>query len=227
MLTVRVLTESMKRVLDILVSAVALLLLSPLLLLLAVLVRAKLGSPVLFRQQRAGLQGHAFELLKLRSMTDVRDAHGSLLPDHERITRLGHFLRKTSLDELPQLVNVLRGEMSLVGPRPLLLQYVDRYTPRHRRRLKVRPGIAGWAQVHGRQDLPFSKRFELDVWYIDNLSLYLDIKILILTALQVVRCRGVHTTQDVNDIDDLALWHAEDQASEDTGKKGNKREVHS
>ncbi len=207
-----------KRILDIALAVLASLVLWPVLLLLAVLVRCLHGSPVLFRQQRAGQAGRPFELLKLRSMTNARDANGALLPDDRRITGLGHFLRRTSLDELPQLVNVLRGEMSLIGPRPLLLQYVDRYTPRHRRRLETRPGITGWAQVRGRQDLVFSKRFELDVWYVDNVSFLLDVRILALTVLQVFHGRGVHTTQNVSDVDDLGLWRDDSQVPDQTAE---------
>jgi sugar transferase EpsL len=216
-----------KRVFDVMVGAVACVVFSPVFLLLAAMVRASHGSPVLFRQRRAGQAGRPFELFKLRSMTNACDQNGVLLPDDRRITRLGHFLRKTSLDELPQLVNVLRGEMSLVGPRPLLLQYVDRYTPRHRRRLEPRPGITGWAQVRGRQDLPFSKRFELDVWYVENVSFFLDVKILVLTVLQVFRGRGVHTTQNVSDVDDLGLWSDNGRVSGDTaGEAEDNKETH-
>ena len=208
-----------KRALDIVCGSVACVVFAPVYLVLAAMVRGLHGSPVLFRQQRAGLEGRPFELLKLRSMTNARDANGALLPDDRRLTRLGHFLRKTSLDELPQLVNVLRGEMSLVGPRPLLLQYVSRYTPRHRRRLEIKPGITGWAQVRGRQDLPFSKRFELDVWYVENLSFLLDVRILVLTTLQVFRARGVHTTQNVRDVDDLGLWRNNGEVSDTTARQ--------
>lgn len=160
-------------------------------LALAAVVRLKLGSPVLFSQVRPGLHGHPFRLIKFRTMTDARDESGRVLPDAERLTGFGRMLRASSLDELPELWNVLRGEMSLVGPRPLLMQYLDRYTPRQARRMEVRPGITGWAQVNGRNALSWEERFELDVWYVDNRSLLLDLKILALTALSVVRREGV------------------------------------
>jgi sugar transferase EpsL len=195
-----------KRILDIVLCITTCLVFAPVMAILATLVHWKEGSPVIFRQRRAGLNGTNFELQKFRSMSNDCDLQGTLLPDEQRITSLGHFLRKASLDELPQLLNVLKGDMSLVGPRPLLLQYVDRYRPEHRRRLDVKPGITGWAQVHGRQDLPFSNRFEMDVWYVDHLTLWLDIRILAMTAMQVFRSRGVHTTQSIHDVDDLGLW---------------------
>lgn len=157
----------------------------------AVLVRSRLGSPVLFRQRRPGRHARPFGLYKFRTMTDARDSSGKLLPDEVRLTRIGRILRKLSLDELPQLVNVLRGDMSLVGPRPLLMQYVERYTPRQARRMEVRPGITGWAQVNGRNALSWEERFELDVWYVDHRSLALDLKILALTALRVLQRDGV------------------------------------
>lgn len=160
-------------------------------LAVAVIVRVKLGTPVLFRQVRPGLRGRPFELLKFRTMTDARDRHGQLLSDDVRLTRTGRTLRSLSLDELPQLINVLRGDMSLVGPRPLLMQYLDRYTPRQARRMEVRPGITGWAQVNGRNALNWEERFELDVWYVDNRDLWLDLRILLLTILRVVRRDGV------------------------------------
>lgn len=168
-----------------------LLVLSPLLVILFVLVRQKLGSPVFFRQQRPGLYGKPFTLVKLRTMTDARDAQGSLLSDAERLTRFGQFLRSTSLDELPSLWNVLRGDMSLVGPRPLLMQYLDRYTPDQARRHEVRPGVTGWAQVNGRNAISWEEKFALDVWYVDNVSFALDAQILFRTVLRVLRRDGV------------------------------------
>lgn len=182
---------TLKRSLDISVALAGLILLSPMLLLLVLLVRMKLGSPVLFRQQRPGRQGKPFLLLKFRTMTDSRDADGMLLPDEQRLTRLGQLLRNTSLDELPELWNVLRGEMSLVGPRPLLMQYLDHYTPEQARRHDVRPGITGWAQVNGRNAISWDKKFELDVWYVENQSLWLDLRILWLTVWNVLLRKGI------------------------------------
>lgn len=185
-----------KRAFDILAAASALVLLSPLLLGLALLVRLKLGSPVLFRQQRPGLHGRIFTMLKFRTMTDTRDAQGKLLPDAERLTPFGRLLRATSLDELPELWNVLKGEMSLVGPRPLLVEYLPRYTPEQARRHEVRPGITGLAQIKGRNALSWDKKFELDVWYVDNRSFLLDMKILFLTCLKVFQREGVNHAPD-------------------------------
>ncbi len=176
-----------KRLFDILVGGFLLLIFAPLLLVLAVLVRVKLGSPIFFRQGRAGRNGQEFKMIKFRSMTDGRDANGNLLPDDDRLPRFGKILRATSLDELPELINVVKGDMSLVGPRPLLTRYLDRYTPEQNRRHEVRPGITGWAQVNGRNNLAWEDRFVLDVWYVDNKSLLLDLKILWMTALKVVK----------------------------------------
>jgi lipopolysaccharide/colanic/teichoic acid biosynthesis glycosyltransferase len=180
-----------KRLLDIILSGMALLVLAPVLVALAALVRLKLGRPVLFRQTRPGLDGVPFELIKFRTMTDQREESGRLRPDEERLTPFGRFLRTTSADELPELWNVFKGEMSLVGPRPLLMQYLNRYTARQRRRHEVRPGITGWAQVNGRNALSWDEKFELDVWYVDNRSFLLDLKILAMTLLQVVRRQGI------------------------------------
>ena len=166
-------------------------LLSPVLAILALLVRVNLGSPVLFRQQRPGLHGKPFHMIKFRTMTDARDAQGALLPDAERLTRFGKFLRSTSLDELPELWNVLRGDMSLVGPRPLLMQYLDRYTPEQARRHAVRPGVTGWAQVNGRNAISWEQKFAYDVWYVDNLSFWLDLKILALTVRKIIVREGI------------------------------------
>jgi sugar transferase EpsL len=181
-----------KRLFDLLVTAAALVALAPLLGVLALLVRFRLGSPVLFRQERPGLGGRLFTLRKFRTMTDARDAGGRLLADAERLTPFGRFLRATSLDELPELVNVLKGEMSLVGPRPLLKQYLERYSPEQMRRHEARPGITGWAQVNGRNALTWEKKFELDVWYVEHQSLRLDLKILALTAWKIVRREGIN-----------------------------------
>ncbi len=177
----------MKRLMDILGAMAGLLLLAPVIVLLSLLVRIKLGSPVLFRQTRPGRAGQAFQMAKFRTMTDARDANGELLPDAERLTGFGQFLRSSSLDELPELWNVLKGDMSLVGPRPLLMEYLPLYTERQARRHVVRPGITGWAQINGRNALSWDEKFELDVWYVENRTLWLDIKILFLTVWKVIK----------------------------------------
>lgn len=164
---------------------------SPVIAGIAIGVRISMGSPVFFRQWRPGLGGSPFRLVKFRTMSDARDGDGNQLPDGQRLTPLGRLLRSWSLDELPQLWNVVRGDMSLVGPRPLLMQYVERYSPEQARRLQVRPGITGWAQVKGRNALDWEERFRLDVWYVDHWSLWLDAKILALTLLSVVRRQGI------------------------------------
>ncbi|MAA75691.1 MAG: sugar transferase [Salinisphaeraceae bacterium] len=181
----------MKRVLDIVVAAAALIMLSPVFLILAVVVRLRLGAPVLFRQRRPGLGGQPFELIKFRSMTDARNARGELLPDEQRLPATGRLLRSSSLDELPELWNVLRGDMSLVGPRPLLMEYLPLYSPRQARRHEVRPGLTGWAQINGRNSLSWEDKFELDVWYVENQSLWLDCRIIGLTVWQVLARRGI------------------------------------
>jgi lipopolysaccharide/colanic/teichoic acid biosynthesis glycosyltransferase len=178
----------MKRVLDVLLSAVALLLLSPLLLGLAAAVRFALGSPILFRQSRPGLHGHPFSLYKFRSLLD--DPTGTR-SDQERLTRFGALLRRTSLDELPELWNVLRGDMSLVGPRPLLLEYLPLYTAEQARRHDVRPGLTGWAQVNGRNAISWEEKFRLDLWYVEHRSLWLDLRILALTLRRVIAGEGI------------------------------------
>ncbi len=180
-----------KRLIDIFVASSGLILLSPVLATVAILVRRKLGSPVLFRQVRPGKGGKPFEMMKFRTMTDERGADGELLPDEQRLTPFGQFLRSTSLDELPGLISVLKGDMSLVGPRPLLLEYLPLYSPEQARRHNVRPGITGWAQVNGRNALSWDEKFELDVWYVDNQSLWLDIKILFLTVKKVLVREGI------------------------------------
>jgi len=163
----------------------------PLLVATAILVRIQLGAPIFFRQPRPGLHGRTFELIKFRSMSNARDAAGNPRPDAERLGSFGRWLRSTSLDELPELLNVLRGEMSLVGPRPLLIQYLDRYTPEQRRRHEVRPGLTGWAQINGRNALSWEERFALDVWYVDHRTLRLDLRILFATFSQVLGRRNV------------------------------------
>lgn len=180
-----------KRGLDVTVSALALTAASPVLALLAFAIRATMGAPVLFRQERPGLDGARLHVLKFRTMRNALDAHGRTLPDEARLTRVGRVLRATSLDELPQLWNVLRGDMSLVGPRPLLVQYLDRYTPEQARRHEVKPGITGWAQVNGRNAISWEEKFALDVWYVDNWSFWLDLRILARTALKVVKRDGI------------------------------------
>lgn len=164
----------------------------PLFILISIWVRYQLGAPVLFKQRRPGLHGKPFVMYKFRSLTDERDERGNLLPDSERFTRFGSFLRKSSLDELPELVNVLKGEMSLVGPRPLLMQYLKRYTIEQAKRHNVKPGITGWAQVNGRNSISWEEKFKRDIWYVDNHSMWIDIKILILTITQVYKQDGIH-----------------------------------
>jgi len=180
-----------KRLFDIVASALALVVLSPALLLLAAAIRWRLGSPVLFRQRRPGLRGRPFLLLKFRTMTDACGPDGALLPDVARLTAFGRFLRAASLDELPELLNVLKGDMSLVGPRPLLMQYLGRYTPEQARRHEVRPGITGWAQVNGRNAISWEEKFRLDVWYVDHRSLWLDIKIIAMTIGKILKREGI------------------------------------
>ncbi|EHH0708299.1 sugar transferase [Vibrio vulnificus] len=181
----------MKRLFDFLVSLTALILLSPIIALVAWKIRKNLGSPVLFRQTRPGLNGKPFEMVKFRTMKDAVDAQGNPLPDSERMTPFGDKLRNSSLDELPELWNVLKGEMSLVGPRPLLMQYLPLYSPEQARRHEVRPGVTGWAQINGRNAISWEEKFKLDVWYVDNRSFWLDIKILLLTVKKVFVKEGI------------------------------------
>lgn len=181
----------MKRFFDLATSAFALLLLALPLMVLTGLVHRKLGHPAFFRQVRPGVHGKPFEMIKFRTMTDQRGPDGVLLPDAERVTSFGHFLRSSSLDELPELWNVLKGDMSLVGPRPLLMEYLPLYSPEQARRHEVRPGITGWAQINGRNALSWEEKFALDVWYVDNRSLWLDIKILWLTVKKVLVREGI------------------------------------
>ena len=180
-----------KRSFDILASALGLIILSPLLLILAVLVRLNLGSPVFFRQERPGLHEKIFNLYKFRSMRDAVDKNGNELPDEQRLGRFGKLLRASSLDELPELFNVLKGDMSLVGPRPLLVKYLPLYNAEQHRRHDVLPGITGWAQVHGRNAISWEEKFRLDVWYVDNWSLWLDLKILFMTVKKVFIHEGI------------------------------------
>jgi len=192
-----------KRILDICISATALVLLAPIGLLLAILVRFKMGSPVLFRQRRPGLDGKVFLMFKFRSMTDAIGKDGKPLPDSQRLTSFGAFLRKSSLDELPELFNVLRGEMSLVGPRPLLVEYLELYDATQARRHEVRPGITGWAQINGRNTILFSERIQRDVWYVDHLGFWLDLKILVLTIPKALFSRNVQVVEQDDEIFDL------------------------
>lgn len=180
-----------KRTFDILVATIALLILSPIILLIFILVGAIFGSPILFTQNRPGLNGKVFKMMKFRSMLDGKDKQGNLLPDNERMTSFGTFLRSTSLDELPGLFNVLKGDMSLVGPRPLLVQYLPLYSTEQARRHNVRPGITGWAQVNGRNAISWDEKFKFDVWYVDNQSFLLDLKILLLTVKKVFVREGI------------------------------------
>ena len=182
---------ALKRAIDVVGALVGLVVLSPAMLLIAWQVRRELGRPVLFRQDRPGLRGRVFTVYKFRTMRDVRGADGRLLPDEERLTPVGRFLRSTSLDELPELWNVLRGDMSLVGPRPLLVEYLDHYTPEQAKRLKVKPGLTGWSQVNGRNDMPWSEKLAMDSWYAENHSLWLDLRILLRTPWAVATRRGV------------------------------------
>lgn len=177
----------LKRLFDIAVSTLLLIILLPILILIFFLIKVNMGSPVLFRQLRPGLKGHPFAVFKFRTMSEQVDVAGNALPDGERLTNLGRFLRKTSLDEIPQLINVFNGDMSLVGPRPLLMEYLPLYSPEQARRHLVRPGITGWAQVHGRNAISWQDRFSLDIWYVENASFIVDIKILCMTALKVLR----------------------------------------
>lgn len=185
-----------KRALDIIISFTALVVLSPVLLIVAVLVRVKLGSPVIFHQERPGYGERIFKLYKFRSMTDARDENGVLLPDEARLTRFGKALRATSLDELPELWNILKGDMSLIGPRPLLVKYLPLYNDAQRRRHSVKPGLTGWAQVNGRNAISWEQRFELDVYYVEHISFLMDLKILLQTVAVVFRHSDINSATD-------------------------------
>lgn len=182
----------LKRLFDFTAAAVGLTLLGPFLAAMAIMVRVKLGSPVLFLQKRPGLHAEPFHVIKFRTMTDERSADGKLLPDEVRLTPFGMFLRRLSIDELPQLINVVKGDLSLVGPRPLLMRYLERYSPEQARRHDVRPGITGWAQVNGRNAISWEEKFRLDVWYVDHRSFWLDLKILWMTVQKVFRREGIN-----------------------------------
>jgi sugar transferase EpsL len=182
----------MKRFFDFSVSLILVFVLFPLFILIALVVKHKLGSPVLFRQMRPGFKGRPFKIYKFRSLTDEKDEKGNFLPDDERFTPFGSLLRRSSLDELPELINVLKGEMSLVGPRPLLMQYLERYDEVQARRHEVRPGVTGWAQVNGRNALSWEEKFKMDVWYVDHQNFFLDLKILMMTLTQVYKRHGIN-----------------------------------
>jgi sugar transferase EpsL len=198
----------MRRLFDLTGASILSVVLSPILAGLALAIRLTMGSPVFFRQQRPGYRGEPFEVYKFRTMKEAADAEGNLLPDEERLTRLGIFMRQLSLDELPQLWNILRGDMSFIGPRPLLMEFLKWYSPEQMRRHDVKPGVTGWAQVQGRHDIPFSKRLALDVWYVDNRSLRVDLKIVGLTLLKVLSMRGAQPAQTDAEVDDVGLHDA-------------------
>ncbi len=181
----------LKRLCDFFAALLGLLILAPVLFFIACAIYIRMGSPIMFKQPRPGKNGEIFTFYKFRTMTDERDLTGKLLPDEKRLTAIGQFIRKTSLDEFPQLWNVLKGDMSLVGTRPLLVAYLDRYTPEQARRHEVKPGITGWAQINGRNTLSWEEKFKLDVWYVDNWSLWLDLKILFLTVIKVIQREGI------------------------------------
>jgi sugar transferase EpsL len=187
----------MKRAMDVFFSLSLLIIFTPFLLIIGVLVKLNLGSPIIFRQQRPGLKERPFYLYKFRSMNELKDSYGNLLPDYQRITPFGSFLRKYSIDELPQLFNVLKGDLSLVGPRPLLMKYLPLYSVEQAKRHLVKPGITGWAQVNGRNAITWEEKFELDIWYVNHQSILLDIKILWLTLLKVIKSDGINHANDV------------------------------
>lgn len=182
---------TVKRLFDLIVSISALIIFFPVLVVVAIAIHKKMGGGIFFIQRRPGLYGRPFNIIKFKTMSDARDANGNLLPDSERLSRFGRILRSTSLDELPELINVIFGDMSLVGPRPLLMQYIDRYNPEQARRHEVLPGITGWAQVNGRNAISWEDKFKLDVWYVDNHNLWLDIKILFMTIARVFKREGI------------------------------------
>ena len=198
----------MRRLIDLTGASILSVLLSPVLAGLALAIRLSMGRPILFRQQRPGYKGEPFEVYKFRTMKDAVDVDGEPLPDEERLTKVGVFMRQLSLDELPQLWNILKGDMSFIGPRPLLMEFLKWYTPEQMRRHDVKPGVTGWAQVQGRHDIPFSKRLALDVWYVDNRSMGLDLKIVGLTFLKVLSMRGAQPAQTDAEVDDVGLHDA-------------------
>lgn len=199
-----------QRLLDLVLTLLGLIVLGPVLLVVALLVRKKIGTPVFFHQQRLGKDGQPFAVIKFRTMTDARDADGALLPDDQRMTRVGGLLRRTSLDELPELLNVLRGEMSLVGPRPLFVRYAERYTSEQMRRHAVRPGLTGWAQVNGRNAIAWEEKFAYDLWYVAHQSFLLDLKIICLTVGQVLRRSGINEVGHATMSEYMGAAHAPD-----------------
>ncbi len=205
-----VLARGLKRGIDVLGASAGLVVLSPVLAAASAAIVATMGRPIVFRQQRPGRGGRPFTMFKFRTMSEPRPGQSRFHSDGSRVTPVGVMLRKVSVDELPELWNVLRGEMSLVGPRPLLMQYLPKYTPEQARRHDVRPGITGWAQVCGRQSIPFSRRLELDVWYVDHWSLKVDLEILVRTVWQALRGVGQDTGQSLADVDDLGFWSTPD-----------------
>ena len=186
-----------KRIIDILVSLIGLIFLSPLMLIIYLLVRINLGGPAFFLQERVGKDNKVFKMIKFRTMRDARDKNGNLLSDNERVTKFGSFLRSFSLDELPELINIIKGDMSLIGPRALLVQYLGLYNDEQIRRHEVLPGLTGWAQINGRNSITWSEKFELDVWYVDNWSIWLDIKIFFLTFWKVIKREGINQSETV------------------------------
>jgi len=198
-----------KRCFDIFFSLGLIIFCAPIMILVAILIRFIMGKGVFFRQMRPGLKGQSFQMIKFRTMRNTTDNKGNILPDKDRLTPLGHFLRKTSLDELPEFFNVLKGDMSIVGPRPLLMSYLDRYSPEQMRRHDVKPGITGWAQVHGRNTISWEKKFELDVWYVDNQSFVIDIHIIVLTIIKTllradINHEGCATMEEFQGVKDLS-----------------------
>lgn len=190
-------TTVLKRASDFILALLACAFFLPIIIIVAILIRIKLGSPILFHQERPGLHGKVFKMYKFRTMTDAKDLHGNLLPNEQRMTKFGNALRATSLDELPGLFNVIKGDMSLVGPRPLLVEYLPLYTEEQARRHEVRPGITGWAQVNGRNAISWEEKFKFDVWYVDNQSFWLDIKVLLLTIKKVIVKDGINNSDNV------------------------------
>jgi lipopolysaccharide/colanic/teichoic acid biosynthesis glycosyltransferase len=182
----------LKRIIDLILAFILLFFLSPLILLVGVSVWLSIGFPIIFRQQRPGIYGIPFTIYKFRSMIDIRDESGDLMPDKYRLNFFCRFIRSTSLDELPEIINVIKGDMSFVGPRPLLMQYLERYTAEQARRHEVKPGITGWAQINGRNALTWEEKFKLDIWYVDNQSLWLDFKIIALTILKIIKREGIN-----------------------------------
>jgi len=218
-----------KRILDIVMSLLLLIILAPVFLILALAIRIKMGPPVLFTQRRPGYKGRPFNFYKFRTMTDQVDLEGKLLGDEERLTALGRWLRQYSLDELPQLINVLKGELSIVGPRPLLMAYLERYTAEQARRHDVKPGITGWSQVNGRNDLSWEEKFALDLFYVDNQSLVFDLKILVMTLLKVLKAEGISQEgwatmpEFMGESTDVERRELEDREQEDPGEGERKQ----